>query len=85
VFVERGISKIEAYVLIQAEVGRAGPVAHAVAEVQGVRSTDVVTGPYDAIARAEAADMDELGRLILGRIQAVDGVVRTLTCPVVRL
>jgi len=77
--------KIEAYVLIQAEVGRAGPVAHAVAEVQGVRSTDVVTGPYDAIARAEAADMDELGRLILGKIQAVDGVVRTLTCPVVRL
>jgi DNA-binding Lrp family transcriptional regulator len=79
------MSMIEAYVLIQAEVGRAGSVAQAIMRVQGVRSTDVVTGPYDAIARVAAADMDELGKLILGGIQAVDGVVRTLTCPVVRL
>jgi DNA-binding Lrp family transcriptional regulator len=79
------MSVIQAYVLIQAAVGRSAPVAQAVAEVQGVSSTDVVTGPYDVIARVQAADMDELGKLILSRIQGVEGVVRTLTCPVVRL
>lgn len=48
-------------------------------------SSEVVTGPYDVIARAEAADMDDLGKLVVARIQAVDGVTRTLTCPVMKL
>jgi hypothetical protein len=45
----------------------------------------MVTGPYDDIVRAEAADFDGLGKLILAKVQAVGGVTRTLTCPVVRL
>jgi hypothetical protein len=28
--------------------------------------------------------MDELGRLVVARIQAVDGVTRTLTCTMIR-
>lgn len=75
---------MEAYVLIQTSPGRSTRVAEAVAEVEGVISADVVTGPYDAIARVEGADIDTVGKLILTRIQAVDGIVRTLTCPVVR-
>jgi DNA-binding Lrp family transcriptional regulator len=43
-----------------------------------------VTGPYDVIAMAETASMDDLGKLLVARIQAVDGVTRTLTCPVIR-
>jgi DNA-binding Lrp family transcriptional regulator len=82
---QRGMLTIVAYVLIQAQVGQAGPVGQAIAEVHGVRSADVVTGPYDAIARVEAADTDELGKLVLSSIQAVLGVVRTLTCTIVRL
>ena len=78
-------SMIEAYVLIQAEVGMAGPVARALGEIPGVRSMDVVTGPYDVIARAEAANIDALGKLIVAKVQTVEGVARTLTCPVVRL
>jgi DNA-binding Lrp family transcriptional regulator len=79
-----GTSVMEAYVLIQTAVGRSTRVGQAVAEVQGVISSDVVTGPYDVIARVEGADIDAVGKLTLGGIQAVDGVVRTLTCPVVR-
>ena len=37
------------------------------------------------IVRAEARDIDELGKLVVARVQAVDGITRTLTCPVVRL
>ena len=76
---------VEAYVLIQAEVGRSSEVAGEVGKIPGVSNADVVTGPYDVIARAEAADMDALGRLIIAKVQAVEGVSRTLTCPVVRL
>jgi hypothetical protein len=44
-----------------------------------------VTGPYDVIVRAEAGSVDELGKLVVARVQAVDGITRTLTCPVVHL
>jgi hypothetical protein len=37
------------------------------------------------IGRAEAKSVDELGKLVVARIQAVDGITRTLTCPVVHL
>ncbi len=76
---------VEAYVLIQAEVGRSAEVADAVGEIPGVRFADAVTGPYDVIVRAEAADIDGLGKLIVAKVQAVVGITRTLTCPVVHL
>ena len=44
-----------------------------------------VTGPYDVIVRAEAASVDELGRFVVAQVQAVSGITRTLTCPVVHL
>ena len=76
---------VEAIVLIQAKVGDSSAVAGAVEQLDGITSADVVTGPYDVIARAEAESMDELGRVIVSRIQSVKGVTRTLTCPIVRL
>ena len=76
---------VEAYVLIQAEVGRSAEVADAARKIPGVRFADVVTGPYDVVVRAEAAEIDGLGKLIVAKVQAVVGVTRTLTCPVLHL
>jgi len=76
---------VSAYILILTEVGKAAQVAAAVREVDGVEVADDVTGPYDVIVRAQAADVDELGRLVVARIQAIEGIDRTLTCPVVHL
>jgi DNA-binding Lrp family transcriptional regulator len=76
---------VTAYVLIQTEVGKAGQVASAAAEIGGVQEAQPLTGPYDVIVRAEARGMDALGKLVVSRIQAIDGVTRTLTCPVVHL
>lgn len=76
---------IAAYILIQTEVGLVGPVVAEVTAVKGVTAADGVTGPYDVIARAEASNLDELGKLVVRQVQAVDGVTRTLTCPVVHL
>jgi DNA-binding Lrp family transcriptional regulator len=76
---------IAAYVLIRTEVGQAAVVAAALRDVPGVSDAVSVTGPYDVIARAEARNIDELARLIISRVQALGGVARTLTCPVVHL
>jgi DNA-binding Lrp family transcriptional regulator len=76
---------ITAYVLIQAEVGKAATVSSAVRELDGVIAADDVTGPYDVIVRAEAPTLDDLGRLVVSQIQSVDGITRTFTCPVVNL
>ena len=76
---------VSAYILILTEVGKAAQVAAAVAEIDGVDAAEDVTGPYDVIVRAKANDVDELGRLVVARIQAIEGIDRTLTCPVVHL
>jgi len=76
---------VSAYVLILTEVGKAAAVATAAAAISGVEAADDVTGPYDVIVRAQAADIDELGRMVVARIQAIDGVDRTVTCTVVHL
>jgi DNA-binding Lrp family transcriptional regulator len=76
---------VQAYVLIQTEVGKAAVVAEQVRNIPGVESADDVTGPYDVIVRATSDDVDSLGKLVVARIQAVDGITRTLTCPVVHL
>ncbi|CAB4828082.1 MAG: Lrp/AsnC family transcriptional regulator [Actinobacteria bacterium] len=73
---------IQAYILIQTEVGKANSVAKAVSAIAGVTLSEGVTGPYDVIMRAEAPSMEEFGRVILSKVQAVPGITRTLTCPV---
>jgi DNA-binding Lrp family transcriptional regulator len=76
---------VQAYVLIQTEVGKAALVAEEVRTIPGVENADDVTGPYDVIVRASAEDVDHLGKLVVAKIQAIDGITRTLTCPVVNL
>jgi len=76
---------VHAYVLIQTEVGKAAGVARQVGAIAGVLVADDVTGPYDVIARAEARTVDQLGQLVVGEIQRIEGITRTVTCPVVDL
>jgi DNA-binding Lrp family transcriptional regulator len=76
---------VSAYLLIQTEVGKAAAVCSAIRGIDGVVSAESVTGPFDIIVRSEASGMDDLGRMVVSRIQAVDGITRTQTCPVVNL
>jgi DNA-binding Lrp family transcriptional regulator len=76
---------VTAYILVQTEVGKAAQVAKDIVGIPGVQQTEDVTGPYDVIVRVEARNLDELGRLVVAGVQAVDGITRTLTCPVVHL
>ena len=74
---------IGAYILIQTKVGKGSDVTNEVGQIEGVTSAEAVTGPYDVIAYAQARNLDTLSRMVVGQIQEVDGVSRTLTCPVV--
>ena len=76
---------VQAYILVQTEVGKAAGVARQIAEIAGVMQAEDVTGPYDVIVRASAENVDELGKLVAAKIQAVQGITRTLTCPVVHI
>ncbi|MGW0751769.1 Lrp/AsnC ligand binding domain-containing protein [Streptomyces sp. NPDC002587] len=76
---------VQAYILIQTEVGKASFVAESIGQIAGVIQAEDVTGPYDVIVRAQAETVDELGRLVVAKVQQVEGITRTLTCPVVHL
>jgi DNA-binding Lrp family transcriptional regulator len=76
---------VQAYILIQTEVGKASAVAEVISKLDGVIQAEDVTGPYDVIVRAQADTVDELGRMVVARVQQVDGITRTLTCPIVHI
>ncbi len=76
---------VQAYILIQTDVGKAASVAERVAAIDGVTLSEDVTGPYDVIARIEAGDVNSLGSLVIAKIQDTPGVTRTLTCTIVHV
>ena len=76
---------VHAYILVQTEVGQAAAVAKEIGAIRGVLAAEDVTGPYDVIVRAEASSVDELGQLVVARVQMVPGITRTVTCPVVHI
>ncbi|WP_203566638.1 Lrp/AsnC family transcriptional regulator [Aestuariimicrobium ganziense] len=76
---------VNAYILVQTNVGKAAEVVRAVREIEGVVLAEDVTGPYDVIVRAEAESVDQLGQLVISKVGAVPGITRTVTCPVVNV
>jgi DNA-binding Lrp family transcriptional regulator len=81
----QGVPVVHAYILIQTEVGKAAAVAAAIAKLEGVTEAEGVTGPYDVIVRCQATNVDELGKLVVAKVQLVEGITRTVSCTVVHL
>lgn len=67
--------------LIQTEVGRAEVVAKQIAALPGVLCSEYVTGPYDVVVRVGSESQRDLSANVAS-VQAVDGITRTLTCPI---
>ncbi len=76
---------IRAYILIKAEPREIPSIMLALSTFEGVKTADVVTGPYDIIVFAEVANQDELGRLVINKIHSLEGVKEAITCVVVRI
>ena len=70
----------KAYILIETAVGRTKQVASTLQQLEGVKSADCVTGPYDVIAVVEGENLNEIGLLITNKIHPVVGIARTVTC-----
>jgi DNA-binding Lrp family transcriptional regulator len=76
---------VHAYVLIQTDIGKAAQVAQQVSGIDGVLTAEAVTGPYDVIVQVEAPSMNDLGRMVVRDVQQIEGITRTITCPVVTI
>jgi len=70
----------KAFVLIETAVGRTKEVTTALRQLEGVKSVDTVTGPYDVIAVIEAKSLNNIGDLVTGKIHPIAGISRTVTC-----
>ncbi len=70
---------VQAYVFIDCEHGRARAAAEEIAKIGGAEDVKTVTGPHDIIAFVAASSFKVLGDVVITKIQAVDGVKRTLT------
>ena len=76
---------VKAFVLIEATMGKTKEVVTTLENVEGVKSVEAVTGPYDVIAVVEMPDVNAVGDLVTKHIHSIIGIVRTVTCLSVRL
>ena len=70
----------KAFVLIETVVGRNKEVLATLRQLQGVKSVDTVTGPYDIIAIIEGETLNDIGDIVTGKIHPIAGISRTVTC-----
>jgi len=74
----------KAFVLIETAVGRNKEVATALEKIKGVKSVDVVTGPYDIIGVVEGVTLNDIDDIVTGKIHLIPGISRTVTCLALR-
>ena len=63
---------VQAYILVQTNVGKAAEVAHAISAIQGVTLAEDVTGPYDVIVRSEQLITPEAAVRVRARCERQD-------------
>ena len=73
----------KAFVLIETVVGKNKMVVAALKQLEGMKSVDTVTGPYDVIATIEGETLNVIGDLVTAKIHPIAGISRTVTCLVV--
>lgn len=74
----------KAYVLITTEIGRSDDVYKSLGELEGVREVDIVAGTYDIVAVVESQSARDIGRIVMDRVQRIDGVMSTVTLMAIR-
>ena len=70
----------KAFVLIETVVGRNKGVVSALKQLDGVKSVDTVTGPFDVITIIEKETLNNIGDLVTAKIHPIAGISRTVTC-----
>ena len=70
----------KAFILIETAVGRTKEIVSSLKQIEGVKSVDMVTGPYDIIAVIQGETLNEIGDTVTGKIHPIAGISRTVTC-----
>jgi DNA-binding Lrp family transcriptional regulator len=71
---------IRAFVLVETAVGKSSTVVESMKQLKGIKSADIVTGPYDIIAVVEGESLNDIGNLVTSKVQSISGISRTVTC-----
>jgi len=66
--------------VLETAVGKTKEVVAKIRQLEGVKSVDPVTGPYDVIAIVESESLNDIGDLVTGKIHPIGGISRTVTC-----
>ncbi len=79
---QKGVNSMaaKAFVLIETVVGRNKEVVTALKQLEGLKSVDTVTGPYDVIATIEEETLNVIGDLVTAKIHPIAGISRTVSC-----
>ncbi len=70
---------VSAYIFVETSHGKTKEANRKILKIKGVKSSYIVTGPYDIITFVETDDIKILGDDVLTKIQSAPGVLRTLT------
>ncbi len=76
---------LKAYILINTQIGKTSQVAETLRQMPEVKRLDIIMGPYDIIAEVETEDHQALSEVVLKRLQNIDYIQHTMTCPVIRV
>lgn len=79
-----------AYVLVKADLKTLKQknktqydLAKELKKIEGIQKADIVTGGRDLIAQLRAENVEELEKILLGKIQKIDGISDTQTLVVI--
>jgi DNA-binding Lrp family transcriptional regulator len=70
---------MRAYIVIAAEAGKSRDVARQIASLPGVKMADACWGSRDVFAVVEVKETQELNKLVMDKIQRLEGVRETNT------
>lgn len=70
---------IKAYIFMSIRAGLEEEACRKLTEFEGVKEVATIFGEYDAIAKTETKDIDQLKGLILEKLRAVPGITYTAT------
>lgn len=69
---------VKAYVLLETEPALTQEAVEEVRRVEGVKTAESVTGPYDIIVTVEVATIDDIAS-VLRQIRSASGINKTTT------
>jgi len=77
--VDEKVQMLNAYVLMNTELGQEADVVDALKGVEGIKNAHALYGIYDVIAEVEADSMDKIKEIVFTKIRRLENVRTTIT------